>query len=42
MMQTYMYTAAAPGSSYGLLTWLAYDNPNYNVQLLMASITMKW
>jgi MtrB/PioB family decaheme-associated outer membrane protein len=42
MMQTYMYSAAAPGTSYGLLTWLAYDNPNYNVQLLMASITMKW
>jgi hypothetical protein len=42
MMQTYMYSAAAPGTSYGLLTWLAYDNPNYNVQLLMASLTLKW
>lgn len=42
MMQTYMYTAAAPGNGYGLLTWLAFNNPNYNVQLIMASIALKW
>jgi MtrB/PioB family decaheme-associated outer membrane protein len=42
MMQTYMYTATAPGSSYGYANWLAYDNPNYNVQLIMASLAFKW
>lgn len=42
VMQTYMYTATAPGNAYGFQTWLAYDNPNYNVHMLMASLGFKW
>jgi MtrB/PioB family decaheme-associated outer membrane protein len=41
-MQTYMYTAGAPGSSYGYWDWMAYDNPNYNVHMISASLTFKW
>ena len=39
LMQTYM---AAFNTSYGFMTWLANDNPNYNVHLVMASLAFKW
>jgi hypothetical protein len=39
LMQIYM---AAFSTSYGYQTWLAYDNPNYNVQLITASLAFKW
>ena len=42
LVQTYMYTATAPGNGYGLLTWLAYDNPNYDVHMVSASLSFKW
>jgi hypothetical protein len=38
-MQTYMYSAA-PGTSY--MTWLAWDNPNYNVHMLGGSLGFAW
>lgn len=41
-MQTYVYTATAPGSGYGYMNWLVYDNPNCNVQFITASLTFKW
>ncbi len=39
-MQTYMYNPAFTGVGY--MTWLAQDNPNYNVHLIAASLVMKW
>jgi MtrB/PioB family decaheme-associated outer membrane protein len=39
LMQTYMYSVS---SSTGYMTWLAYDNPNYSVQLLAASLAFSW
>lgn len=42
LMQTYMYTTSSPGSGYGYWDWMAYNNPNYNVHLLAASLTFKW
>jgi len=39
IMQTYMYSAV-PFSSY--MTWLAWDNPNYNVHMLGASLGFAW
>jgi hypothetical protein len=39
-MQTYMYNPAFTGVGY--MTWLAWDNPNYNVHLIAASLVMKW
>ena len=39
-MQTYMYSPALTGVGY--MTWLAQDNPNYNVHLIAASLVMKW
>jgi MtrB/PioB family decaheme-associated outer membrane protein len=42
MMQTYMYTATAPGNAYGYWDWMAYDNPNYNVHMLSAALIFKW
>jgi MtrB/PioB family decaheme-associated outer membrane protein len=41
-MQTYMYTAGAPGNSYGYWDWMAYNNPNYNVHMISASLIFKW
>jgi MtrB/PioB family decaheme-associated outer membrane protein len=43
-MQTYMWSGVA-GSNFGsagYMTWLAYNNPNYNVQLVTASLVLKW
>ncbi len=40
-MSTYMY-AANVNTSVGYMTWLNYDNPNYNVQMLMGSIRLAW
>jgi MtrB/PioB family decaheme-associated outer membrane protein len=39
LMQTYMYSVS---SSTGYMTWLAFDNPNYNVHRLTASLTLAW
>jgi MtrB/PioB family decaheme-associated outer membrane protein len=39
LMQTYMYSVS---SSTGYMTWLAFDNPNYNVHLLAASLAFNW
>jgi MtrB/PioB family decaheme-associated outer membrane protein len=39
MMQTYMYSVS---SSTGYMTWLAFDNPNYNVHRLTASLVVAW
>lgn len=38
-MNTYMY---ALDSSTGYMNWMAYDNPNYNVHLIMASLAFTW
>lgn len=38
-MQTYMYPLLANA---GYMTWLAFDNPNYNVHLLAGSLTFRW
>jgi MtrB/PioB family decaheme-associated outer membrane protein len=42
MMKTYMYTAAPPGNTFGYMNWLAYNNPNYDVQLITAALSWKW
>jgi hypothetical protein len=39
IMSPYMFPTIT-GTSY--MTWLAYDNPNYNVHLLGASFGVKW
>jgi MtrB/PioB family decaheme-associated outer membrane protein len=39
IMQNYM---TGVNGSYGYMTWLAYDNPNYNTHLLGASISWTW
>jgi hypothetical protein len=43
-MRTYMYTPSPAASliSTGYMTWLAQDNPNYNVQLIAASFGYSW
>jgi MtrB/PioB family decaheme-associated outer membrane protein len=38
-MSSYMY-AVAPTTQY--MTWMAYDNPNYNVHMVSASLGFKW
>jgi hypothetical protein len=40
MMNVYMYSAA--NTTVGYMSWLAYDNPNYNVHLIAASLGFKW
>ncbi|MGB8398908.1 MtrB/PioB family decaheme-associated outer membrane protein [Bradyrhizobium sp.] len=39
VMQTYMYSVA---NFSGYMTWLAWNNPNYNVHRLGASIAFTW
>jgi MtrB/PioB family decaheme-associated outer membrane protein len=39
IMQAYMNSLVG---STGFATWMAYDNPNYNVQLIGASLGLKW
>src|SRR5664280_865266 len=39
-MQTYMYSSANPTLAYQ--TWLAGNNPNYDVHLIAASLAYKW
>jgi MtrB/PioB family decaheme-associated outer membrane protein len=39
-MNTYMYSSALTTAGY--MTWMAWDNPNYDVHLLGASLTWKW
>jgi hypothetical protein len=39
LMQTYMYSVS---SSTGYMTWLAFNNPNYNVHRLTASLAFAW
>lgn len=36
----YIYNPAFTTAGY--MTWLAWDNPNYNVHLIAASLVMKW
>ena len=40
MMQTYMYSSS--NTNVGYMTWLNYDNPNYNVQMIMGSFGFTW
>jgi MtrB/PioB family decaheme-associated outer membrane protein len=40
MMNVYMYSAA--NTTIGYMTWLAYDNPNYNVHLIAGSLGFHW
>ncbi len=40
-MQTYMF-ASGVNTNLGYMTWLNYDNPNYNVQMIMGSIRLAW
>jgi hypothetical protein len=39
-MQDYMYSPTL--TTVGYMTWMAYDNPNYNVQMVSASFVLKW
>jgi hypothetical protein len=38
-MQNYMFNLS---SSTGYMTWMAFDNPNYNVQMLAGAIGFSW
>jgi hypothetical protein len=38
-MQTHMYSVS---SSTGFMTWLAFNNPNYDVHRLAASLAFSW
>jgi hypothetical protein len=40
MMQAYMYTSS--NTTVGYMTWLNYDNPNYNMQMIMGSFGFTW
>jgi hypothetical protein len=40
VMQTYMYTSALSGVGY--MTWLAWNNPNYDVHLISGSLIFTW
>ena len=39
-LDAYSYAPTLTGVGY--MTWLAPDNPNYNVHLLAASVAFKW
>ncbi len=39
IMQAYMNPLI---NNTGFMTWMAYNNPNYNVQLIGASLGLKW
>ena len=39
IMQAYMNPLI---SNTGFMTWMAYNNPNYNVHLIGASLGVKW
>lgn len=39
LMQTYMYSIS---SATGYMTWLAYDNPNYDVHRITGSLAFSW
>ena len=39
IMQAYMDPLI---NNTGFMTWMAYNNPNYNVQLIGASLGVKW
>jgi hypothetical protein len=39
IMQTYMYSIA---NTTGYMTWLAWNNPNYNVHRIGASLAFAW
>lgn len=38
-MQTYMFGS---DTATGYMNWMAFDNPNYNVHLIMASLAFSW
>jgi hypothetical protein len=39
MMNTYMFNVS---SGTGYMTWMAFDNPNYNVHMLAGAIGFSW
>ena len=39
VMQTYMYSVTNVA---GYMTWMAWDNPNYNVHRIGASLSFAW
>ncbi len=39
VMQTYMFNTS---TSTAYMTWMAFDNPNYNVHLIAASLGFQW
>lgn len=41
-MAAYLGNTTFGTANMSYMTWLAYDNPNYNVQLVSASIGFKW
>ena len=41
-MTPYMYANATGSNAFGYMTFMAYDNPNYNVQMIAASIVAGW
>ena len=40
VMQSYMYSPIL--TSVGYMTWMAWDNPNYNVHILGGSLAFAW
>jgi len=42
MMAPYMYSGAAGFSNLGYMTWMAYNNPNYDAQMIAGSIVIGW
>jgi MtrB/PioB family decaheme-associated outer membrane protein len=39
LMDTYMYSVT---NSTGYMTWMAFNNPNYNVHIIAASLAVTW
>jgi hypothetical protein len=42
MMAPYMYSGAAGFNNLGYMTWMAYNNPNYDAQMISGSIVVGW
>jgi hypothetical protein len=38
-MSPYMFSLAA---NTGYMTWMAYNNPNYNAQMISGSVVIGW
>jgi MtrB/PioB family decaheme-associated outer membrane protein len=41
-LQAYMFSPTAAFSNFGYMTWMAGDNPNYNVHMVAGSVVLKW